>query len=329
LTEREIILGYDPQHGGEDVLRLGRLFAEVLAAKPRVVTAVPWPDYLVGLVDIEHELAAETRDRFAYVAEELGDLGVTTQAIASRSPASALHALASADGVKMLVVGSCHRGPVGRTLAGSVGESLLQGAPCAVAIAPRDYAEREQEHLQSLAVAFDGSPESWVALETAIGMAERCHATVTVLTVADFPVYGYTTTWSILSEAELRDAERVDKARLLQLALARIPDGLERHSRVLTGDPADQLAAASSEFDLLITGSRSWGPLKRTMLGSTTRRLIRASSCPVLVLPRGAGVDPLGLRSRPVGRTRVEGGWRRARSRSGSLMQTTTSETES
>jgi nucleotide-binding universal stress UspA family protein len=310
LSEREIILGYDPHHGGEDVLRLGRLFAEVLAAKPRVVTAVPWPDYLVGLVDIEHELEGETRDQFAHVAEELADLGVETKAIASRSPASALHALA-ANGARMIVVGSCHRGPIGRTLAGSVGESLLQGAPCAVAIAPVEYAKREEEHLQTVAVAFDGSPEAWVALETAIGIAERCHATVTVLTVADFPSYGYTTTWSILSEAELRDAERDDKTRLLQLAVARIPDGLELGSRLLTGDPADQLALASSGFDLLITGSRSWGPLKRTMLGSTTRKLIRASSSPVLVLPRGAGVDPLGLRRRPA------------------LMQATTSETES
>ena len=46
----------------------------------------------------------------------------------------------------------------------------------------------------------------------------------------------------------------------------------------------------------MVAGSRSWGPLKRTMLGSTTRKLIRSCSCPVLVLPRGVGVDPLGVR---------------------------------
>ena len=46
----------------------------------------------------------------------------------------------------------------------------------------------------------------------------------------------------------------------------------------------------------MIAGSRSWGPLKRTLLGSTTRKLIRSCACPVLVLPRGVGVDPLGVR---------------------------------
>jgi nucleotide-binding universal stress UspA family protein len=66
---------------------------------------------------------------------------------------------------------------------------------------------------------------------------------------------------------------------------------------VLTGDAGSQLAEVSGDFDLMVTGSRAYGPLRRTLLGSTTRKLIRASACPVLVLPRGLGVDPLGLRA--------------------------------
>ena len=76
--KREIILGYDPEHGGDDVLRLGRVFAEVLASKPLVVTAIPWPDYLIGAADIDKELGAEMHDRFAVVEEEMRDLGVET-----------------------------------------------------------------------------------------------------------------------------------------------------------------------------------------------------------------------------------------------------------
>ena len=298
--KRELIVGYDPEHGGEDVLDLGRIFSEVLAAKPRVITAIPWPDYLVGIVDLDEEMEAEMRDRFALIRDDLGDLGVETDAIASRSPASALAEIAEADEAQMIVVGSSHHGPVGRTLAGSVGESLLHGASRAVAIAPRGYAARDEERLQRIAVAFDGSSESWAALETAIGLAERCHATVSVITVADHPKYGYAAAWSILAEGEFRDAELADKERLLGLAVGRIPNGLERESRVLTGDPAARLQEVSGEFDLMVVGSRAWGPLKRTLLGSTTRKLIRSCACPVLVLPRGAGVDPLGVRVGPV-----------------------------
>ena len=293
---REIILGYDPEHGGEDVLRLGRVFAEVLASRPRVVTAVPWPQYFVGLIDIDHEMAAEMEEPFDRVKAEMRGLDVTTEAIASRTPALTLQEVAERDGAQMILVGSCHRGPVGRTLAGSVGESLLHGASCSVAIAPHGYRERDQDRLQRIAVAFDGSSESWAALETAIGLAERCHATITAIAVADYPTFEYATAWTVLSVGEFRDAERADKQRVLDLATSRIPAGLEHESRVLTGEPAVELRDVSGEFDLMVAGSRSWGPLKRTMLGSMTRKLIRSCSCPVLVLPRGVGVDPLGVR---------------------------------
>lgn len=299
--KREIILGYDPDHEGADVLDLGRIFSEVLAAKPRVITAVPWPEYLSGIVDLDEQMEVEMRDRFELIRDELGDLGVEAHAVASRTPASALAEIAESDQAQLIVIGSCHHGLVGRTFAGSVGESLLHGASRSVAIAPRGYADGEHERLQRIAVAFDGSSESWAALETAIGIAERCHATVTVITVADHPEYGYAVAWGILAEAEFRDAEHADKERLLGLAISRIPKGLERGSRVLTGDPAGRLREASGEFDLMVVGSRGWGPLKRTLLGSTTRKLIRSCASPVLVLPRGAGVDPLGVRVGPVG----------------------------
>jgi nucleotide-binding universal stress UspA family protein len=47
-------------------------------------------------------------------------------------------------------------------------------------------------------------------------------------------------------------------------------------ARVLRdGDPARELAAHTKELDLIVTGSRGYGPL-------------RAAHCPVIVVPRGA-----------------------------------------
>jgi nucleotide-binding universal stress UspA family protein len=252
--QREIVIGYDREHNGEDVLRLGRVLSEVLASKPRVVTAVPWPDYLVGVINVESEMENELRVPFEQIRAEMSDLGVETEGIASRTPALALQEIAERDHAQVIVVGSCHHGPIGRTLAGSVGESLLHGASTAVAIAPHDYAERAQDRLQRIGVAFDGSSESWTALETAIGLAERCHGTLTAIAVADFPTYGYATTWTVLSAGDLRDAERTSKQRLLDLAVSRIPEGVERESRVLTGDPSSKLKEVSGEFDLLVAG---------------------------------------------------------------------------
>jgi nucleotide-binding universal stress UspA family protein len=57
-------------------------------------------------------------------------------------------------------------------------------------------------------------------------------------------------------------------------------------------DPATVLAdEASAGLDLLVVGSRGYGPVRRIVLGSVVARLLRLAPCPVLVLPRGA-VEP-------------------------------------
>lgn len=294
--ERKLIIGYDPEHGGADVLRLGRLFAETLAMKPTVLAALPWPAHLLGPDDLQKQVDGAMSERFAVVREELADLDPELRAVASPSAAKALHELAESDDVQLLVLGSSHHGRIGRTLVGSVGESLAHGAPCAIAVAPHGYAAREQHALKRIAVAFDGSPEAEAALATAVGIADRSGGALVLIAVADYPRYGYATEWSILSGEGLHDREREDKERLLASALGQIPAALESSGRVESGDAAAKLAEASAEFDLMVVGSRAYGPVRTTLLGSTTRKLIRNCACPVLVLPRGTGPDPLAMR---------------------------------
>jgi len=59
---------------------------------------------------------------------------------------------------------------------------------------------------------------------------------------------------------------------------------------------AAELARRSRDLDLLVVGSRSHGPMRRLLLGSTSTRLVREAACPLVILPRGvdapgAGVD--------------------------------------
>ena len=58
-------------------------------------------------------------------------------------------------------------------------------------------------------------------------------------------------------------------------------------SEVRSGDAADCLAEASQELDLLVLGSRGYGPLLRVMLGGVSLKAMRSSACPVAVVPRG------------------------------------------
>jgi hypothetical protein len=43
----------------------------------------------------------------------------------------------------------------------------------------------------------------------------------------------------------------------------------------------------SAGLDLLITGSRGYGPLRAVVVGGVSGRLARAAACPVVVIPRG------------------------------------------
>jgi nucleotide-binding universal stress UspA family protein len=54
------------------------------------------------------------------------------------------------------------------------------------------------------------------------------------------------------------------------------------------GNPAQELATQGAELDLLVIGSRSYGPLRRVLLGSVAGELIELAPCPVIVLPRAS-----------------------------------------
>jgi nucleotide-binding universal stress UspA family protein len=76
-------------------------------------------------------------------------------------------------------------------------------------------------------------------------------------------------------------AERWPGAQVA-LALGDVP-----HERIeLEGDPAAAIATAANDLDLLVVGSRSYGPLGAVLLGAVTRQLVRMASCPVMVVPR-------------------------------------------
>ena len=62
-----------------------------------------------------------------------------TLAVADRRPRGRCSRRRRTAGASLIVVGSTHRGPAGRVLAGTTADRLLHGAPCAVAVVPHDF----------------------------------------------------------------------------------------------------------------------------------------------------------------------------------------------
>src|SRR5919198_103497 len=78
----------------------------------------------------------------------------------------------------VVVVGSSRRISDGRIRLERTAGRLLQGAPCAVAVAPPEL--RESEPFRHVGIAYDGSREARVALATGYAIAAACEAAVTV-----------------------------------------------------------------------------------------------------------------------------------------------------
>ena len=80
------------------------------------------------------------------------------------------------------------------------------------------------------------------------------------------------------------DEEMIEE--LLDAARERVAEieGVEPHAAY--GQPAEELALYSASLDLLVVGSRSYGPIGRLVHGSVTQQLARTARSPLLVLTR-------------------------------------------
>jgi nucleotide-binding universal stress UspA family protein len=205
--------------------------------------------------------------------------------ISADSPAAGLMGIAEREEAEVIVVGSTHRSGLGRVRPGSVGDRLLSGSSTPVGIAPRGYAE-EKTSLAVVACAFDDSPESHLALEWATGLAQAAGSRLEVISVYTPQPFGHLTAGGAIS------VESVNSALSRQLAQAQRDAisacGHEAESVLRRGDAAKVLEQASEEADLLVMGSRGYGPLRAVLLGSVSQYVLRNAACPVVVCPRSA-----------------------------------------
>jgi nucleotide-binding universal stress UspA family protein len=187
------------------------------------------------------------------------------------------------------VLGSSHRGRIGRVFAGDTARAALQGAPCAVAIARRGVGE-ERGTGWAIGVGFDGSAEAQRALTLAAELARTTGgASVRLLAVGEpaEPVLDLTPSgraWSTVEEQWLQTTD----ATLSDAVGALRATGIDATGDAVRGFASEQLQRLSERVDLVVVGSRGFGAARRVLLGSTSDALLHTARCPVLVVPRGA-----------------------------------------
>ncbi len=272
----KVVVGVDEHQGGRDAVALARQLSatagEVTLAHIYSVHGEP------SIRGYDDERAAELRRSrdILEAAHAEADIEARLRWTEAESVGRGLHELVETLNADLLVLGSTRRGFLGRVLIGDDTRAALNGAPCAVAIAPAGYAKRAAR-IEKIGVGYDGSPDGDRALAAARELATELAATLGAMQVVFFPAYLFS---GPVAADSTSIAELIDDARRRVASLGDVdPHGAYGH-------PAEELAFWSESLDLLIVGSRGYGPLGCLVHGSTSRELARHAHCPLLVLPR-------------------------------------------
>lgn len=292
MTAAPLIVGYSGTPESHDALALTRGLAPLMQSPVVAVSVVTTAPLEIDLRAYSAELSEHTKRLRAEIKEALAGLDeVEPVALLAPSPARELNRIADERGAALVVLGSTHRGPIGRVVPGTVADRLLAGGSHPVAIAPRGFS-RSGLTLDTIGVGFAGSPESRIALAQAVALARLSGASIELITAVD-PKAPVEVAAAALGYAGLvapphLTRELIDHTWAAASAAVKdlVPDDVRATSRVIEDDPAVALARRSEELDLLVLGSRGYGPLGRVLMGSVSSAVLRTSACPLIVTPR-------------------------------------------
>ena len=275
---KQIVVGVDGGPGGRDAVALAKLLVKA-GGELTLGHVVPGDDDAYGGAGAAYDAPdAEGAEALLETVRQETGVDAHLRWRASSSVGRGLHELCELTGADLVAVGSSRRGLLGRVLIGDDTSAALNGSPCSIAIAPTDYSQRPGA-MREIGVGYDGSAESEHALSVARRLAVASGAKLSALEAVSLP-----------SDAFLGPgATDNTPARLLEDARRRIAALGDVEPHAAYGQPAEELAQYSESLDLLIVGSRGYGPIGRLIHGSTSQQLAHTARCPLLVLTRTAG----------------------------------------
>jgi nucleotide-binding universal stress UspA family protein len=167
------IVSYDDTANDHDALVLGRLLAD---AGAELTLA-----YVRHATQIEHSREElEEHEAEALLergASWLGDADIARRVVLSGSTAEGLRWLAEQEEAQIVVFGSDYRTASGHVAPGRSAQTLLEGGPAAVAIAPANYEVADASPIRTVGVLSVAGDDA--ALETARELADSFGATLT------------------------------------------------------------------------------------------------------------------------------------------------------
>jgi nucleotide-binding universal stress UspA family protein len=282
---KRVLFGYAGDRGGRDAAVLAHKLARLCSGK----LSVAFP-YHPMLATVPCEVGEErVRDELHALLGESPILAAAGYHWSNSSwPIRALHELAEWERADLIVFGGAPVRLERRHL--SLIERMVHGAPCAVALAPAGYADGAEQPLRSIGIGFADTEEGHAAVAIARELASRCGARLELIAGSALSpeLLGYAAGSPALPEAEA-EIYAESKAAAERVA-GELLAGRDFVVDVRRGDACELLLQASERLDLLVLGSRAYGPIRHALLGGVSAAVMRGSKCPVLVAPRGTTV---------------------------------------
>lgn len=265
-------------------LRYARLLADRFSAKLTVMYTDPivYPVNIAGPAEglyitttPEHHarLRAEVETHAgAVMTGRVYDIDVTIG-----PPVSSILGAVRKRKADLVIMGTHLRHGWRRALLGSVSEGVLHGSECPVlTVATQDgYVGATPYAITHVLCPVNFTDIARESLRVAVGLAEAFGARLTIV--------------HVLEDGEVMDV-KAEETRVRRWIAPELQDTCSYRELVVRGGPAERVLDCADDVgaDLLVIGAQHKLFRDATVIGTTSERVIRFASCPVLVVPRPA-----------------------------------------
>ncbi|MFI6786333.1 universal stress protein [Nonomuraea sp. NPDC050383] len=281
-----ILAGAIPEPRGRDGIVLAALLAKQTGARLTVAAVQPpawttpgparaeetaWRTYL-------EEQAESTLTQARQIVGDDADYVIHMHKGSGRG----LVELARRRGADVVVIGSAPGGGKGRIEIGSTADQLLHSSSVPVLLAPRGFADEPPGAFERITVAYRRGPSADAAVVSAARAAAALEVPLRLVTLV------VSSGRRVEVEERMLERLRDQTAADLRAAARGHRRRLEVEVEVLEGRNVGQALATASwvSGELLLCASSTGGPLRRVFLGDTSVKIVRAATCPVMILTR-------------------------------------------
>ncbi len=230
-------------------------------------------------------------DANAQLVELTGDQPVAWEPLITvGKPADEISRAVEEKGIDLVIAATRGRSGFKRLILGSVTERLMRTLTCPLLVVcsheheiinPRD----QKIELKKILVGCDFSQDSDQAFNHALSLAQEFQAELHLVHVIEPPVQPNLIREETTVPLEIQeDYQDLLIQKLKDMVPEEAANWCRPRTSILEGWPYDELVkyATTRDIDIIVLGVRGHGLVKTLFLGSTTDRVIRHSTCPVL-----------------------------------------------